>query len=220
MEDKNKALPNQPDPPGNNQNKLHKNTRFIDLLKKDIEVHQANFEALKTKSPETQESQEPQEPQKLPVSVEHAEILTLLIEEITEVSFREVVELTDESQKLLKKHYLVCCIENVLETAHQCNWGICRHHNFIYLYNSQYWSLIDKAEIEGFLGVAAEKMGIDKYDARHYMFREQLFKQFLAVANLPKPVPSDEVVYINLLNGTFESAFNSKCSGSPTGMIL
>ena len=210
MENKNKALPNQSDPLGNNQNKLQENTRFLDLLQKDIEEHQANFEAMKPKSPETQESQEPQksqdtqDTQKLSISVEHAEILSLLIEQIVEVRFREVTGLTDESQKLLKKHYLVCCIENVLETAHQCNWGICRHHHFIYLYNSQYWSLIDKAEIEGFLGVAAEKMGIDKYDARHYMFREQLFKQFLAVANLPKPVPSDEVVYINLLNGTFE----------------
>ena len=139
MENKNKALPNQPDPPGNNQNKLQKNARFLDLLKKDIEEHQANFETMKTKSPETQE---------LPISVEHAEILSLLIEQIVEVRFREVTGLTDESQKLLKKHYLVCCIENVLETAHQCNWGICRHHHFIYLYNSQYWSLIDKAEIE------------------------------------------------------------------------
>ena len=55
MENKNKALPNQPDPPGNNQNKLQKNARFLDLLKKDIEEHQANFEAMKPKSPETQE---------------------------------------------------------------------------------------------------------------------------------------------------------------------
>ena len=106
MENKNKALPNQPDPPGNNQNKLQKNARFLDLLKKDIEEHQANFETMKTKSPETQESQEPQksqdtqDTQKLSISVEHAEILSLLIEQIVEVRFREVTGLTDESQKL------------------------------------------------------------------------------------------------------------------------
>lgn len=201
MENKNKALQNLPDPERADQNKLRKNTRFIELLQKDIDKHQAYFEAMK---PESRKTKEVKETQELSSSVEHAEILSLLIEQIVEVRFREVVGLTDESQKLAKKHYLVCCIENVLETAHQCHWGICRHHNFIYLYNSQYWSLIDKAEIEGFLGVAAEKMGVDKYDARHSMFREQLFKQFLAVANLPKPVQSDEVVYINLLNGTFE----------------
>jgi putative DNA primase/helicase len=62
----------------------------------------------------------------------------------------------------------------------------------------------DNAELQTFLGVAAEKMGIDKFDARFYSFREQLYKQFLAVANLPKPHQSDDVVFINLKNGTFE----------------
>ena len=136
--------------------------------------------------------------------VKHNEILDRLIEQITEIDFREQAGFTDNNEKLGKKHFLVCCIEQVLNIAHQNNWGICKNHEFIYLYNGAYWNLLDTPELQIFLGNAAEKMGIDKFDARHYSFREQLFKQFLATANLPKPEQLNEVVFINLRNGTFE----------------
>ena len=138
------------------------------------------------------------------VFIKHAEILDLLLDEIQQIDFREEVGLKDENLKLAKKHYLVCCIEYILEIARDNNWGICRNHDFIYLYNGAYWSVFDNAEFESFLGKAAERMGIDKYDARHYSFRQQLYKQFLSTANLPKPEQADDVVLVNLMNGTFE----------------
>jgi len=54
------------------------------------------------------------------------------------------------------------------------------------------------------LGEAAEKMGVPKYSARYYQFREQLFKQFLVTAYMPTPENDKNMVFINLLNGTFE----------------
>jgi putative DNA primase/helicase len=136
--------------------------------------------------------------------VNHNEILTRLLGQIEKLDFREYAALKTDHEKLGKKHYLVCGIEQILNIALENNWGICKNHNFVYLYNGAYWNLIDNAELESFLGEAAEKMGVDKFDARLYTFREQLFKQFLAVANLPKPAQSNEVVLINLKNGTFE----------------
>ena len=47
-------------------------------------------------------------------------------------------------------------------------------------------------------------MSVNRYLARHYQFREQLFKQFLATAYLPTPEPQRDLVLINLKNGTFE----------------
>jgi len=47
-------------------------------------------------------------------------------------------------------------------------------------------------------------MGVDKFEARHYQFQEQLYKQFLVAANLPKPEQDCDIVLINLKNGTFE----------------
>lgn len=106
--------------------------------------------------------------------------------------------------KLNTKHFLVLAIENVLKVAEQNKWGLCKNHDFIYLFNGAYWTNIDKEAFQKFLGEAAEKMNVAKFSARYYQFREQLFKQFLATAYLPTPEPPKDVVFINLKNGTFE----------------
>ncbi|SHM26586.1 putative DNA primase/helicase [Chitinophaga jiangningensis] len=92
----------------------------------------------------------------------------------------------------------------MLHLAHANDWGLCKRHDFIYAYNGAYWSLLAEDELKGFLGNAAELMGVDKYSGRHYQFREHLYKQFLASAYLPTPLHPIGVVYINLLNGTYE----------------
>lgn len=106
--------------------------------------------------------------------------------------------------KLNLKHYLVLSIENALQFAEKNRWGLCKNHDFIYLYNGAFWAEIDKETFQKFLGEAAEQMGVAKFSARFYQFREQLFKQFLATAYLPTPEPDANTVLINLQNGTFE----------------
>lgn len=51
-------------------------------------------------------------------------------------------------------------------------------------------------------------MGIEKFYARDFNFREQLYKQFIAVAHLPKPEQPKDTVFVNLKNGTFEITSN------------
>jgi len=135
--------------------------------------------------------------------VHHNEILVQLLEQIQPVNFKELAELGEDTQPG-KKHFLVISIEQVLIIAVNNNWGICKNHEFIYLYNGAYWKLIDSAVIQKFLGVAAEKMGVYKFDARLYTFRSELYHQFIAVSNLPKPEPNKDTVLVNLKNGTFE----------------
>jgi putative DNA primase/helicase len=84
------------------------------------------------------------------------------------------------------------------------NWGLCKNHDFIYLYNGTYWNEIDKDTFQKFLGEAAEQMGVLKFTARFFQFRELLFKQFLSTAHLPTPECNVNTVLINLQNGTFE----------------
>jgi putative DNA primase/helicase len=148
-------------------------------------------------------------------SIKHSEILNFLLDQIKEVDFRELAELKAEKDNVGKKHFLICSIEQILETAQINNWGICKNLNFVYLYNGEYWHLIDNSELQEFLGKASEKMGVDKFDARHYQFREQLYKQFLAVANLPKPNQECDTVLINLKNGTFEISPHKQFLRSP-----
>jgi putative DNA primase/helicase len=117
---------------------------------------------------------------------------------------RKEIQKQLDKMKLNLKHYLILPIENTLLIAEKNRWGLCKNHDFIYLYNGAFWAEIDKGAFEKFLGEAAEQMGVEKFSSRYYNFKEQLFKQFLATAYLPKPETNKEMVLINLLNGTFE----------------
>lgn len=135
----------------------------------------------------------------------HVKILRQLIEQIEPLDFETLANPQNtEDFKLNTKHYLILSIENVLQFAETNSWGLCKNHDFIYLFNAAYWSEIDKESFQKFLGEAAERMGVAKFAARFYQFREQLFKQFLTTAYLPTPESDNNTVLINLKNGTFE----------------
>ena len=139
----------------------------------------------------------------------HDEILKQLVEQFEPLDFEALANPHNiENFKVTSKHYLVLSIENALHLAGKNNWGLCKHHNFIFLYNGTYWNELDKEDFQRFLGEIVEKMGVPKFTARYFLFREQLFKQFLAVAHLEQKPLSPNKVLINLQNGTFE--INSK----------
>jgi putative DNA primase/helicase len=158
----------------------------------------------------------------------HAEILQQLIEQLEPLDFEVLAfpqveklreklgQLPTESEqakdirkqldkiKVNTKHYRILSIKNVSKTATKNRWGLCKNHDFIYLYNGTFWAEIDKEEFQKFLGEAAEKMGVRWDNAQDYQFREQLFKQFLATEYLSNPPGDNNRVLINLQNGTFE----------------
>lgn len=106
--------------------------------------------------------------------------------------------------KVRQAQYLIIAIEEVLRLAKINNWGICLNNDLVYLYNGAYWNTLNTNELSNFLGAGTEAMGVDKYKSRFYIFKEQLFKQFMASAHLPSPALSANTVLINLANGTFE----------------
>ncbi len=136
-------------------------------------------------------------------TIKHGDILHLLLEGLKEVDFRDKAEL-NEGDKLHKKHYSIITIEEILKSAQLHRWGICTKDGFIYLYNSAYWEVINRDDFTSFLGQAAEQMGVYKFDAKHHIFRQELFNQFIATANLPTPKVDKSKTLINLSNGTFE----------------
>jgi putative DNA primase/helicase len=161
-------------------------------------------------------------------AIPHAEILQKLIEQFEPLDFEllafpQVEKLRDEQikttpgseqakeiQKQLEKikvntkHYRILSVKNVSKTAIKNKWGLCKNHDFIYLYNGTFWAEIDKDIFQKFLGEAAEKMGVRWDNAQDYQFMEQLFKQFLATEHLTTPQVNNSKVLINLMNGTFE----------------
>jgi len=136
-------------------------------------------------------------------STSHNEILSKLLDRINPVNFRELAGI-EEDEKLRKPHYLIITIEQVLKIAKDNNWGICKNHDFIYVFNGAYWSLVDADALKMFLGDAAKALGVDKFSAIYCKFMNELYEQFMALANLPKPVQQKDTVLINLKNGTFE----------------
>ena len=135
--------------------------------------------------------------------IPHAKILRSLLGKISSIDFRKEAKL-DEDEKIRTCHYQILTIETILEIAKHNHWGLCRKNGFIYLYNGEFWSLLDEDTLKSFLGEAAEKVGIDKFSARYFNFKEQLYKQFIASAIPPNPEQPKDSVFVNLKNGTFE----------------
>jgi putative DNA primase/helicase len=133
----------------------------------------------------------------------HQRILNELLSKIGPLDFRQLAEIKKDTEKVRKNHYLILCVDEVIRLAKGNNWGICRNHEFIYLFNGAFWQLLDPEELKTFLGDAAKKMGIDRFEADYFKFRDELYKQFLTLAHLPKPRRLNRSVLINLKNGTF-----------------
>lgn len=138
-----------------------------------------------------------------PEAISHNEVLVKLSDKIKPVDFRTLADLS-EKEYPKNNHYLILTVESILNIARKNRWDLCQNHDFIYVYNGAYWCLLSQNDLKSFLGESAEKLSVDKFKARYYSFRDQLYKQFLATANLPKPESPHEEVLINLENGTFE----------------
>lgn len=135
-----------------------------------------------------------------------SEILKKSLNDIQRIDFKEKAFGKDynEKLKLAKKHYLVTVIEEVLRIAELKGWQLCVHDLQIYIYNGVFWNTIKSEQFQTFLGLAAEKMGVDRYDAKLFSFREELFKQFINIAYLPNPEKVKNLVFLNCKNGTLE----------------
>jgi len=135
--------------------------------------------------------------------IDHKDILELLLSEIKQVNFREIIGLSAE-EELKQKYYLYGVVKHLLQTARERRWNLCKCYDYIYVYNGAYWKQCSKEDIKKFLSDAAIKMGLPDYEAKHFEFVDKLLKQFLSDAHFSTPEPEAKKVLINLCNGTFE----------------
>lgn len=138
-----------------------------------------------------------------PGKIPHVAVLTQILDCLIPVDFRYLAEL-EPDERVTLKHYRVITIQEVLLTARELNCGLCRNLEFVYAYNGEFWQLIDRDQLESFLGAAAQRLGVKRITALDYKFKKDLHHQFLTDAYLPKPVGKTSAVLINLKNGTFE----------------
>lgn len=119
-----------------------------------------------------------------------------------------MAKLKDLSEELAKlrvkeKDTLVIIVREVISKARYFNFGLCKNKLFIYLYNGEFWSSLEKEVLEKFLSTAAKQMGISEINAEFYEFAAKLFKQFVFSGYLPTPEPPQDVILVNLKNGTY-----------------
>jgi putative DNA primase/helicase len=137
-----------------------------------------------------------------PAVLSHEVILSQLLDQLSPLNFFQTADL-DDGEKLKRHHYIIISIEKILKLAKENKWGLCVSEQFVYVYNGSYWKQFQKAELSAFLGKAVEKLGVDQYDARWHGYQADLVKQFFSAAYLPPPINPNEVVLINVQNGTF-----------------
>lgn len=133
----------------------------------------------------------------------HSKIFQQILDALEPVNFRVKAGLS-ANKRLSQKHLLVICIDELLEAVKAQNFHLARRNDFIFCFNGAFWKEINKDQMEDFLGKAAQKLGVDEFEAKHYDFRKKLFWQFLASAYLEPLEPETGKVLINLQNGTFE----------------
>jgi putative DNA primase/helicase len=136
--------------------------------------------------------------------MENGEILSIVLENITKVSFRDLAELKGEDSKLFDKHYLIHTVEQVLKIANEKGYSLAIYQGCIYAYNGACWNLLEDDDLKSFLGQSALQMGVNKHDAKFYKFRDSLLRQFYCLGKLSRKVIESDTVLINLKNGTYE----------------
>ncbi|MGD9590611.1 MAG: phage/plasmid primase, P4 family [Pyrinomonadaceae bacterium] len=136
-------------------------------------------------------------------STEHDRVLTTILHQLQSVNFHKKANLATE-ENVTQKHYVVIAINELLRVASILRFGLCKSENQYFVFNGMFWTQISGDELEGFLGTAAERMGINPITAQHYSFREHLIKQFNSGAGRPSNGIFGDRVLINLMNGTYE----------------
>lgn len=129
-------------------------------------------------------------------------VLAELLDYVEWVDFHERAELKPKAA-VPRNVYQVIVVDEIMKAAVKHDWGLCTKDGFIYAYTGAFWQVTDEEDLKSFLSNAAVKMGVPALDARHFKFKDELYRQFLSSAYLSTPTERQSVL-INLANGTFE----------------
>lgn len=127
-----------------------------------------------------------------------------VLDTITPVNIREVIQLSaDEGATIRDKHLVITVVDTLKASANAIGYDFCQQNGVAYFYNGCYWQQLASDEVRQLLRMTAIKMQLNKYTAEYHGFADSLYKQFCASASLIKE-DGDETIKINLQNGTFQ----------------
>lgn len=198
--------------------------QILNSQPEQVIVKRFNFSAVQEQpadpKPEPEPKPEPVQEQPAEIvinnSIKHDQVIDTILEKIGKVSFRKMISgknadqwqntPKEEKDKIKVSHakYQICVVDHIQVMANQNQFSLCQNNYAIHIFNGNYWKKYSADRFSNFLGEAAKKMGVNKFTADHYLFRDQLLKQFYASAYLPEPEIDPNKVLLNLKNGTFE----------------
>ena len=152
--------------------------------------------------------------EKMLSSLTRVDLIKTLTDNIGDDLTKYTVKITNEDGlevkvvnplKIPRALYIVAIIEELKIAGNKYGWSMAQQDGMLYLYNGYYWVRIEDSEIKNFIAKAAIKMSYySPADAMTSGFEDAAFKQFMTSSYLPTPDVDNSIVFINLLNGTYE----------------
>jgi len=128
-------------------------------------------------------------------------ILNRMLEIIEPLNIRDANGLKND-EKIKVRDYTVIVIKTLIEIIMRNKWDFVLNHDTVMLFNGCMWVTIESSEIKRFLRDVAIKMGAPELLMRHFSSMDALYKQLLVDTHIKKELPIEDIVKINLKNGT------------------
>lgn len=130
-------------------------------------------------------------------------ILGEIIEKAGPIDFRKRYEIPKD-RAVQKTHYILAVSDQIVEIAQREKLNLVNNEGIVYIYDGICWRPLPKERFKLFIRRVALSMKIAKAMCIPYKFREEVYKQFCADAQLPSPSKKERKTLINLMNGTLE----------------
>ena len=132
----------------------------------------------------------------------HSQIMESVINNAKELDWWKLGDIPLKKLPLLK-HYSVFSALELRATLNK-TLGIYTTENDVFIYNGSYWSSIEKLKFQKYLGRLVIKYGMSKVDGENWRTKAEIHRQVLSTCFEVKSKYNQDVVNINLHNGTLE----------------
>jgi putative DNA primase/helicase len=121
-----------------------------------------------------------------------------------EVDFLGIVNSNGVKQtKVTNVQYVIITVDQFLTKLKNAGYNLIAKNEDIYIYNGAFWEKVEYDTIKKVLYVISKKFKVPKFKAKHYSFREELFRQLKTTIVTPN-FSDEKPIRINVLNGTIE----------------
>ncbi|MHA8101868.1 DNA primase family protein [Aquirufa nivalisilvae] len=110
----------------------------------------------------------------------------------------------DQIENIPKLEVVVLSIDKIYHIAQNSHWGIKIVDYQVSIFNGAHWEVVEKEAIKRFLANAVKALKYDLVKARHHLFIEDLWKQFMELSFYIPQHRNPNLTLVNFNNGTLE----------------